>query len=81
MTYLIAKVAHAGIEELRQKHELHYRLSEIKKDPRLLEDVGLTFAEISNALKEDQRVASPLRRLMRQHAGAIRREADRRRDG
>ncbi|TIN28153.1 MAG: hypothetical protein E5Y31_11610 [Mesorhizobium sp.] len=58
MTSLIGRLIQALIQEIKLENELHNRIKEIPRDPRLLDDFGHTRAELKAALIAERTAAS-----------------------
>jgi hypothetical protein len=77
MAHRIGGLALAIFYDLKQKYELHALLENLARDPRLLEDCGLTLAEVRAANRQAQRDQSPLRQyLMSRKLPAQKRQND-----
>ena len=62
MTSLIGRLIHALIQEIKLEYELYGGIRDIPDDPRLLNDIGYTRAELKAALIAERNAASQRRR-------------------
>lgn len=71
MASSVQYILRAIIAEVGQRYAMACLLDEIRRDPRLLEDLGLSYEWLKNAIEQDQQENSPLRALPRFQIGAF----------